>query len=267
MKHAPKRLIRVSGFSLVEIAVVLFIIAILTTAIAMPLATQLEVRRLTDTQQQLETIKEAIYGFAMANGRVPCPATATSSGRESFCTTDSVACGAETFSYGANNGRCFVVVGLVPASTLGLSPVDAGGYLVDAWSDGAATRRIRYTVSRGTSVVATTNVFTRTNGIQTATMSTVAATANRFLSICATGLAGAPPTTDCGTLTELTKQAPFAIYSLGKDASTTSFDSINNQNGDEVFTSGTQLITFDDIVTWGSLNTLFARMVQAGKLP
>ena len=24
---------------------------------------------------------------------------------------------------------------------------------------------------------------------------------------------------------------------------------------------------FDDIVTWGSLNTLFARMVQAGKLP
>ena len=24
---------------------------------------------------------------------------------------------------------------------------------------------------------------------------------------------------------------------------------------------------FDDIVTWASLNTLFARMVQAGKLP
>jgi hypothetical protein len=44
-------------------------------------------------------------------------------------------------------------------------------------------------------------------------------------------------------------------------------------NQDNYFVSRTPSVStatggeFDDIVTWGSLNTLFARMVQAGKLP
>jgi hypothetical protein len=96
-------------------------------------------------------------------------------------------------------------------------------------------------------------------------MASVTETAD-YLYLCAPGLA-AVPTTNCGTAQELTKLAPFVVYSLSKDASNTSPDSANNQNGDRVFTSGTPTATFDDIVTWGSLNTLFARMVQAGKLP
>ncbi len=68
-------------------------------------------------------------------------------------------------------------------------------------------------------------------------------------------------------MTTLTDKAPFVIYSLGKSTAQNSFDETNNQNGDVVFSSGTPTTTFDDIVTWGSLNTLFSRMVQAGKLP
>ncbi len=50
-------------------------------------------------------------------------------------------------------------------------------------------------------------------------------------------------------------------------------DEAHNVDADAYFVSHTPTQAasasgeFDDIVTWGSLNTLFARMVQAGKLP
>jgi prepilin-type N-terminal cleavage/methylation domain-containing protein len=256
--------IRRSGFSLVEIAVVLVILAILISAVGIPLATQLDLQKTKDTEKQLETVKEAIYGFAMANGRLPCPASAASAGRESFCSADSpAACGTELVVYSAN-GRCFASDGFVPSATLGLAPVDANGFMLDGWADGSAVRRLRYAAASKT-VATITNVLTRSDGIKSATMASVTGTAD-YLYLCAPGLA-AVPTTNCGTAQELTRLAPFVIYSLGKDVSNTSSDSANNQNNDIVFTSGGQTAGFDDLVTWGSLNTLFARMVQAGKLP
>jgi prepilin-type N-terminal cleavage/methylation domain-containing protein len=256
---------RYSGFSLVEIAVVLVIIAILATAIGVPLASQLDQQKTKDTEKQLELIKEAIYGFAMANGRLPCPASAASAGRESFCSADSpAACGTELVVYSAN-GRCFASDGFVPSATLGLAPVDANGFMLDGWADGSAVRRLRYAAASKT-VATITNVLTRSDGIKSATMATSVTGTADYLYLCAPGLA-AVPTTNCGTAQELTRLAPFVIYSLGKDVSNTSSDSANNQNNDIVFTSGGQTAGFDDIVTWGSLNTLFARMVQAGKLP
>jgi hypothetical protein len=108
-------------------------------------------------------------------------------------------------------------------------------------------------------------VLTQTDGIKSATMASVAGAAS-FFYICAPGLTTVS-TTNCGTAQELTRLAPFVVYSLGKDAGSATFDSANNQNNDIVFTSGGQTAGFDDLVTWGSLNTLFAKMVQAGKLP
>jgi prepilin-type N-terminal cleavage/methylation domain-containing protein len=265
MKHLRNIARRNQGFSLVEIAVVLVIIAILATAIGVPLASQLDQQKTKDTEKQLEAVKEAIYGFAMANGRLPCPASAASAGRESFCSADSpAACGTELVVYSAN-GRCFASDGFVPSATLGLAPVDANGFMLDGWADGSAVRRLRYAAASKT-VATITNVLTRSDGIKSATMATSVTETADYLYLCAPGLA-AVPTTNCGTAQELTKLAPFVVYSLSKDASNTSPDSANNQNGDRVFTSGTPTATFDDIVTWGSLNTLFARMVQAGKLP
>lgn len=270
MKHLRNIARRNQGFSLVEIAVVLVIIAILATAIGVPLASQLDQQKTKDTEKQLELVKEAIYGFAMANGRLPCPASASSAGQERFCSVDSaVACGAAQPAYSAN-GRCFTsssvppVDGFVPTATLGLTPVDSNGFMQDGWADGTTARRLRYAVSQNT-VGGFTNALTRSDGIKSATMASVAGTTD-YLYLCAPGLATVP-TINCGTAQELTKLAPFVVYSLGKDASNTSPDSANNQNNDIVFTSGGQIAGFDDIVTWGSLNTLFARMVQAGKLP
>jgi hypothetical protein len=75
----------------------------------------------------------------------------------------------------------------------------------------------------------------------------------------------------------LTTKAPFVVFSIGKNASTTGGSGADEAQN--VTTSATTFVShtptpsgncageFDDIVTWGSLNTLFARMVQAGKLP
>ncbi len=262
MSHSRHQQIYPAGFTLIEIAVVLLIISILVTIVAVPLATQLDQQKTVDTQRQLEQIKEAIYGFAMANGRLPCPATATSTGLERYCTNASGGCGTPTTVQ--THGRCVATVGLVPAATLGLAPIDASGFSVDAWTDGSDLRRIQYAVSPYQNP-ANTYILTSVDGIKTPTMTTVSAATHLY--VCATGLTAAPPTTNCGALVLLSDKAPFVLLSLGKSTAQNSFDETNNQNNDIVFTQGAQTSTFDDLVTWGSLNTLFARMVQAGKLP
>ena len=252
------------GFSLVEIAVVLVIVTLLLTMVAVPLATQVEQRRTEETQKLLDTARDALYGFAAANGRLPCPATATSAGQESFCTNASGGCGAALVAAPAH-GRCVNAIGLLPAVTLGISPVDAGGFAQDAWADGSALRRIGYAVSVYQNP-SNTYVVTAPDGIKTATMATTAA--NPHLFVCGTGLAAAPPTANCGvTVTTLADKAPAVLFSLGRNNAANSFDETNNQNGDKVFSSGTPNATFDDLVTWMSLNTLFDRMLKAGKLP
>lgn len=265
----------VNGFSLVEIAVVLVILTILLSIVVVPIATQVEQRRVDETQKFLESAKDALYGFAAANGRLPCPATATSAGQESFCTNASpAACGAPQ-TIAPPHGRCVISFntlpfGLLPAVTLGITPVDAGGYALDAWADGSPSRRIGYAVSDYQKTGSTVYVLTAPDGIRTATMASVAAYPPTIphLYVCATGLTATPPTANCGVSgITLTDMAPVVLFSLGKNSAANSFDETNNQNGDRVFTSGNRTDTFDDIVTWMSLNTLFDRMVKAGKLP
>ena len=265
MRYAARPLQANAGFSLVEIAVVLVILAILITAIGVPLGTQLDQQRAVDTQKQLENIKEAIYGFAMANGRLPCPAT--------------VAGGTEA---PVGGGVCTTESGFVPGITLGLSGLDSAGFVVDGWRDGLDARRIRYAVrpvstTSGAPAQCTstlTRVLTTSDRMRTATMDCLAQPAVLMLTVNTTIITGALPGT-C-TASTLTTKAPFVIFSLGKNGTTvgTGADETTNQVTDAVtFISNTPTIAatcageFDDIVTWGSLNSLFARMVQAGKLP
>ncbi|MFN7474537.1 MAG: type II secretion system protein [Burkholderiales bacterium] len=269
--NSPNFRIRASlGFSLIEIAVVLVIIAILVTAIGVPLASQLDQQRTLDTQRQLDSIKEALYGYAMANGRLPCPASETSNGAEAFAGSGSAA-----------DGDCSSTSGWVPAATLGLSPVDSSGYFVDAW--GLTANRVRYAVSKinyttgaPTGCPATlTYPLTKTDGIKGATMGCLANTSANvnLLSVRSTTVSDTP--NGC-TPADLSVKAPFVVFSLGKNASTGGTGADEAQNVTPNATtfvshtptpSGNCAGEFDDIVTWGSLNILFSRMVQAGKLP
>lgn len=278
---ARARQSNVGGFSLLEIAIVLVIVSILLSIVVVPLSSQMEQQRTAATNKQLEAIKEALIGFAIANGRLPCPAISTSLGAEKFAATGTAA-----------NGICQQFVGFLPAVTLGLTPVDSEGFAVDAW--GLAQNRIRYAVmdisTKSTSPPTpfsdcpasdVQHVLTQSDGMKKASMTCLAKYSETttpyrtLLSVCSQTPANAAPFCFASNLTIT---APFVLISLGKNAATGGVGADESFNagtagGGVVFVShtptqaGTTGGEFDDIVTWGSLNTLFARMVQAGKLP
>lgn len=61
------------AFTLIEIAVVLLIVALLLGSILGPLSIQIDVQNFKKTQRVLEQAKEALLGYAAINGRLPCP--------------------------------------------------------------------------------------------------------------------------------------------------------------------------------------------------
>jgi len=63
------------GFSLIELAMVIFIMSLVLGNFLVPLASQIDIQRTKVTEQRLEKIKEALLGFAIINQRLPCPDT------------------------------------------------------------------------------------------------------------------------------------------------------------------------------------------------
>ena len=272
------------GFSLLEVAIVLVIVAILFTAVGVPLASQLQARRMEETRKLIEEVKDVVLGFTMANARFPCPATANSGGQESFCPLGSptgTCTGSET-TVAQTHGNCsHFYNGFLPASTLGLSGLDDQGFLRDAW--GGQANRIRYAVyspnrdSPPTTVGSENHPFTKLGGMQSATISVlgdVTASPKPYLYVCASGTG--VTASSCGPAANtLTTRAPILIFSLGANASASSngIDETENlpASNNKVFVSHTPTIggtnEFDDIATWISVNTIIKKMLDAGKLP
>jgi len=70
------------GFSLVEMAVVMLILGLLLGGLFTSIGQSTDNKRRTDTLNQLALVEEALYGFAQAYGRLPCPSTVASAGVE-----------------------------------------------------------------------------------------------------------------------------------------------------------------------------------------
>ena len=232
------------GFTLIELAVVIAVIGLLLGSLMVPLATQVESRQTREARRILEDAREALAGFAIANGRLPCPASSASNGLESpvgggDCTNDHD--------------------GFLPAATLGLMPTDQQGYAIDPWGN-----RLRYAVTN-----ANDSAFTTANGISTQYLTTVP---SPDLQVCSTGvgITGGK----CAAGAAITTIAVAVLFSLGPNglAGGTSPDEAPNQNSDSVFVSrlaGSMTAggEFDDIVDWISPHILYNRLVAAGKLP
>lgn len=250
IKHAkPSR--TQTGFTLVEMAIVLAIVALLMAGLLPTLSSQIEQRRSSDTSKQLEDIKDALIGFAIINGRLPCPANSTSNGAERP----------------AGGGICTVFYnGFVPAATLGLSgTTDSSGFLIDSWG-----QRIRYAVT-SSNTNAFTTASTPTAGMQGVGISIL----QPDLLVCTTS--NGISATSCGTNYYLTATpgVPVVIFSTGKNGAqgSSGSDEAANLDANKTFVShipapsGATYGYFDDIVTWIPETVLINRMVAAGKLP
>ncbi len=74
-KRRTSRFYLQKGFSLIELAIVLVVVALLLGGLLVPLTMQIEQQKIRETQKSMEEIKDALVGFALANGRFPCPAS------------------------------------------------------------------------------------------------------------------------------------------------------------------------------------------------
>jgi prepilin-type N-terminal cleavage/methylation domain-containing protein len=250
---------RCRAFTIIEMMIVLFVFTVLVSGLMVPIATQVALRRYEDTRRQMDEAKEAILGFAVANGRLPCPASASSKGLESF------APGGD-----ALNGLCSNFHdGYLPGASLGLAPLDTEGYVRDAW--GTPSNRIRYAAFAGT-IGSIANALTRVNGAQASGLAALGS-APHYLWICASGLGATA--TGCGAASnQLTRRAAFVLLSLGPNATQVpnpGSDEARNLDASPVFVSheisaapGNE---FDDQLTWVPASLLVSRLLAAGRLP
>lgn len=231
------------GFTLIEMAIVMFIVALLLGGMLLPLSAQQDIRQRQETEKSLNDIRDALMGYAVVNGYLPCPAPVDLSTGGAEAARDA-------------NGVCALRVGLVPWTTLGLGHLDAWGHL------------FRYSVSPAFS----------NSGIGSGTKFTLASTGDMLIQ-----------TRDAaGVLQTLASNVPATVVSHGARAAWAYgetgiqiADSANlNTDEDTNAAAGTNFVSrtptapgvaapgeFDDSVVWVSANTLFNRMVSAGKLP
>ena len=118
MNRLPSRARPSPGFTLTELAVVLVVVALALGGLLSPLATQVDVRMTAETRKGLADVREALLGFAVINGRFPCPAAATIA---------SGVAGAGLEAAHDAGGNCPSDSGVVPWVTLGVPEADAWG--------------------------------------------------------------------------------------------------------------------------------------------
>jgi len=231
------------GFTLIEIGIVLFILALMLSSLLVPLATQVNQRNISDTQKKLDEAKEAVIGYAASQTppHLPCPDVTSGAGAND---------GQEDFN--AGTGACNAQEGNIPWVTLGVAPTDSWG------------NRIHYAVSAAFS-----------NRAPAATMSLASVGTLTICPVAACTAATAVAINVPAVILSYGKNGWGAINSSTNalNPAPTSADEIEDTNGDAIFVSRSQTDVgspageYDDIVVWLSSSVLFNRLVAAGKLP
>lgn len=231
---------RSGGFTLTELAIVLLIIALLIGGLLVPLSAQVELRNANDTNKSLADIREALLGFTVSNGRLPCPANPT------------LATGIED---------CTLIDGVIPWTDLGVPQLDAWG------------RRFTYhvTISFKDPI---------SSGTVAPPMSCVPVVppAQSSFALCSEG--GVTITDGTNTIANNVPVVVVSHGGNGRGAYLPDGTQIPGASGDELenadndgifvsraFTAAGSANEFDDLVTWVPLPILMNRMISAGKLP
>ena len=246
------------GFTLVEIAIAIFIITILLGSILVPLTTQIEQRQVSETQKMLEDIKEALVGHAVARGYLPCP-DRTSGGVGGA--NDTANDGVEDFNTGT--GVCFstTATGNVPWVTLGLGASDPWGNRFRYRVHSDFSKRVPATLTTPVTVPATPAPFKlATESNLTIKVSAFGAnlTDSAVVVIISHGRNGLGA---IGAQTSVLNPTPSSMDE------TANYSNTNNYVSHAQTAVGSTAGEFDDVVTWLGRYSLYNRMVSAGKLP
>lgn len=228
------------GFTLIEFAIAMLLLSMLLSTLLVPLTAQVEQRKLAETQSALAQAADALTGFAIAHGHLPCPDRTSGAGAND---------GIEDLNAGGTN--CAVAEGNLPWATLGIA---AG----DAWGN-----YFRYRAS---------TAFTdRANPFRLSSSGTLAVQ-------CPASACGAPvvyATNAPAVVLSHGRNGLGAINALTRTANPapTGADELANSDGNATFVSrtpappGTPAGEFDDVVSWLSTAVLLNKMITAQRLP
>lgn len=260
------------GFTLIEMAMVLVIVGLMMGGIMGALGPQLDHKKVRDTQERIKQASEAIMAFAIANRRLPCPASAASNG-------DELVTGVRGACTNFNGG-------FVPARTLGLGERGPNGVMQDAWGFG-----IRYGVTQvtytgaGNPAVGNINCttpcypFTQSDGIKNAYYLNgapgVQPLAANLLQVCASSTGATAAT--CGAApANLVVQPAFIVWSTARNGGQlpggSGPDEAANLDGNAVYVTHSRTETgatggaFDDILQWQTVASVFQSMTNMGIL-
>ena len=246
-EHAVLNSHRQAGFTLVEVAIVIVIVGLLLGGAVLTLSAQMDLKNNAETAETLRRAQDALLGFAAANGRLPCPAIA--SGQEAL---------------NAGTGCTTLLGGFVPATTLGIGPTDAQGFLIDAWGN-----RIRYAVTLDLSFTSR-DIATQLQSLGTTALVTRPSATDAIV-ICSVNVAAAPSEpANCPAGppdTTLSNRAVAVFHSTGENGvNGASPEEQTNIDGGRFFVDHTPTPAYDDQVLWVSRYTLSNRMIAAGAL-
>ncbi len=263
-----------TGFSLIELALVLAIVGLVSGGLAFPLAAQITQKHVQETQEKLQATTEALVGYAVLNGHLPCPDSNGDGLADTSCNDSAL-----------SNSN--VVLGDVPWATLGLP------FQSDAWNN-----RLRYAVGADL-----TCNFSKLNGSgtpsNTCNFSTQPSSTRLGIDCTANTAGGVPLLPGCskangtGESANVATYVAFLVFSYGKNAygavsqdgtitypAPTSPDELKNMHTVSVAanlqrrfvyrtaTNNTsQVGEFDDQMQWVSVNTLAAKLLAAGQWP
>ncbi|MDR2925699.1 MAG: type II secretion system GspH family protein [Azoarcus sp.] len=108
------RAARNSGFTLVEMAIVLVVLGLTASFLISPLALRAEASRRRAAETALDHIAEALIGFALIHGRLPCPSIEPNPASPAYGLEKALPCALD-------------VPGYLPWRTLGLPAHDPWG--------------------------------------------------------------------------------------------------------------------------------------------
>jgi len=234
------------GFTLVEIAIVLFIVGLLTRTLLEPVTVAQQNKKFDVTRSELLQIKDSLHAHVVAHGYLPCPLVSATY-QQAVAGDPHVA-------------NCTVEQGHVPAVELGLSgAINSQGALLDVWN-----RPYTYALSLNNHA---------TEGNQRLTDWTTPGEASnvglRHLSSNLV-LCVEPSQVSCAKRKIRAQNLAFVVLSLGADDSTTGTQS-ENQDGDETFIINALSIRtdspFDDQLVWSSTEDVLFWLLRAGWLP
>jgi len=256
------------GFTLIELAVVLVILGILAGSFITTLGSRIDVTQRAETRDEMEVIKQALYGYAMSNNFVhlPCPDC-----RNAACIKSVV-----NFANDGIEDRVGAVcdvdvadaiaaqlpVGNLPWQTLGLSSGDSWGNRYSYWvSDSVSDGNRSFMLSQPVPPVPPWNTAWNTVQINTRIGTVATPISNAIVIVMAQG-----------------KNSYGAISTqntLKPGVPAANIDEVENTDDDLLFVARTQTDAgvsalvgeFDDILVWMSEYELKAKIVGAGRLP